>query len=95
MRGAIPLLPNMSSWRAALLSTGTTLPLNFTGRTFMCHHKSAGQNRNTKADNKEHITFPLRLLQLRPEPLTFRAPNSERTDENIWDYNFTYCFVRV
>jgi hypothetical protein len=27
MRGAIPPLPNTSSWRGAWLSTGTTLPL--------------------------------------------------------------------
>jgi len=31
MRGAIPPLPNTSSWRGAQLSTGTTLPLPILG----------------------------------------------------------------
>jgi hypothetical protein len=29
MRGAIPPLPNTSSWRGVQLSTGTTLPLPY------------------------------------------------------------------
>jgi hypothetical protein len=30
MRGAVPPLPHMTSWRGAKLSTGTILPFTFT-----------------------------------------------------------------
>jgi len=35
MRGAIPLLPQKSSWRGAKLSTGTTLLLPYTQLTYI------------------------------------------------------------
>jgi hypothetical protein len=52
MRGAIPLLPNTSSWHGAWLSTGTALPLPFIVRITASEiRKMQGTRTNIKRCN--------------------------------------------
>jgi hypothetical protein len=59
MRGAIPALPNMSSWRDAQLSAGTALPLHIIGllpQEIMCLNTNTHIIFRSRSKGRRYIT---------------------------------------